>query len=66
MVVTGWIAVAAVGGYVVFAVVVLSVLTVGRGGLEDIPLAVFLGTVVTIAWLALIAWLSPLHVGWTW
>lgn len=64
MEVIGWIATAGVGAYVSFC---LCAVLGGfdDGGLEAIPRMLAAGALGAVAWLVLIAWLSPLTIGWT-
>jgi hypothetical protein len=64
MILIGWIAIAVIGGYAVFAATLTASLWALRGGLEVIPAALFLAACATAIWLGVVAWLSPLAIGW--
>jgi len=60
----GWIALALGGGYIIGGLALFFLTAIGRGGLGSLPMALAGAAIAVIVWLSLVAWLSPLSIGW--
>jgi hypothetical protein len=60
----GWLSFAFVGAYLAATLGAMLAIKGGMSGLQDIPGVLLLAAVSAISWLAFVAWLSPLSIGW--